>query len=49
MVGDSVADLAMGAAAGVALCYGVLTGVATEDELAPFADGVLASVAALAV
>jgi phosphoglycolate phosphatase-like HAD superfamily hydrolase len=49
MVGDSVADLAMGAAAGVALCYGVLTGVATEDELAPFADAVLSSVAALAV
>ncbi len=47
VVGDSVPDLAMGRAAGVARCYGVLTGVGTRDDLAPLADEVLESVAAL--
>lgn len=47
VVGDSIADLAMGRAAGVARCFGVLTGVGTYAELAPLADEVLDSVAAL--
>jgi phosphoglycolate phosphatase len=47
VVGDSPADLQMGRAAGVARCYGVLTGVGTRDDLAPLADDVLASVADL--
>ena len=44
VVGDSAADLEMGRAAGVARCYGVLTGVGTRADLAPFADEVLESV-----
>ena len=47
VVGDSPADLAMGRAAGVARCYGVLTGVGTRDELAPIADEVIDNVADL--
>ncbi len=47
VVGDSPADLAMGRAAGVARCYGVLTGVGTQAELGPLADEILASVADL--
>ena len=47
VIGDSVADLAMGRAATVARCYGVLTGVGTRDDLTPLADEVLASVADL--
>ena len=47
--GDSRADLAMGRAAGVARCFGVLTGVGTSAELAPLADEVLESVADLLV
>lgn len=47
VVGDSVSDLRMGRAAGVALCIGVLSGTSTETELAPFADLVLPSVDAL--
>ncbi len=49
VVGDSVADLAMGRAAGAGRCFGVLTGVATSAELAPFADAVFDSVEALRV
>jgi len=44
VVGDSVPDLMMGTAAGVARRYGVLTGVATRAELATVADAVLESV-----
>lgn len=40
MIGDSTHDLQAGRAAGMA-CIAVLTGVATEDELAPLADLVL--------
>ena len=40
MVGDSTHDLRAGRAAGMA-CVAVLTGLATEAELAPFADVVL--------
>jgi phosphoglycolate phosphatase-like HAD superfamily hydrolase len=47
VVGDSPADLAMGRAAGVGRCYGVLTGVGTRAELAPLADEILESVADL--
>ncbi len=48
VVGDSVADLAMGRNAGVARCYGVLTGVGTRADLEPLADEVLPSVVDLA-
>jgi phosphoglycolate phosphatase len=47
MVGDSVHDLAAAQAAGAALAIGVLTGPADEADLAPFADVVLPSIAAL--
>ena len=47
IVGDSAADLRMGRAAGAALCIGVLSGTATQEELEPFADLILPSVAAL--
>lgn len=44
MVGDSTHDLHAGRAAGMT-CVAVLTGVAQADELAPFADVVLPSIA----
>jgi phosphoglycolate phosphatase len=47
VVGDSVADLAMGRAAGVARTFGVLTGVGSRADLEPLADDVLDSVADL--
>ncbi len=47
VVGDSVADMAMGRNAGAGLVVGVLSGVASADELAPLADAVLPSVGAL--
>jgi phosphoglycolate phosphatase len=47
MVGDSVADLRMGRAAGTGLCIGVLSGTSTEAELTPWADLVLPSIGAL--
>lgn len=40
MVGDSAHDLQAGRAAGM-WCVGVLTGPATEADLAPFADAIL--------
>lgn len=46
MVGDSRHDLAAGRAAGMRT-LGVLTGVATVEELAPLADAVLPDIAAL--
>lgn len=49
VVGDSAADLQMGRAASVARCYGVLTGVGTRADLAPWADEVIDSVADLRV
>ncbi|MFL5680322.1 MAG: HAD family hydrolase [Chloroflexota bacterium] len=48
VVGDSAADLAMGRAAGAARTIGVLTGVSGRQELEPYADAVVDSVAALA-
>jgi phosphoglycolate phosphatase len=49
MIGDSQADVAMGRAAGAGLVVGVLSGIGTRDELAPFADEVIGSVADLSV
>lgn len=49
MVGDSVSDLIAGRAAGCRLTVGVLTGLGTEEELAPVADLVVPDLAALAV
>lgn len=46
MVGDSTHDLRAGRAAGMT-CVAVLTGLASEDELAPFADVVLPDVGRL--
>ncbi|HZG65347.1 MAG TPA: HAD family hydrolase [Herpetosiphonaceae bacterium] len=47
MVGDSVADMWMGRAAGAALVVGVLSGASPETVLAPHADVLLPSVAGL--
>jgi len=46
MVGDSTHDMEAGRAAGFT-CVAVLTGVATAEDLAPFADAVLPDIAAL--
>jgi phosphoglycolate phosphatase len=47
MVGDSVHDLGAARAAGARLAIGVLTGPARAEDLAPHADAVLPSIAAL--
>jgi phosphoglycolate phosphatase len=47
VVGDNVADLQMGRAAGAGLVVGVLSGVSSADILAPHANMVLPSVAEL--
>jgi phosphoglycolate phosphatase len=47
-VGDSLADLEMGRAAGAARVIGVLSGVSAREDLEPFADALLNSVADLA-
>ena len=47
MVGDSRHDIEAGRSAGAALAIGVLTGPASRDELAPFADRILGSIAEL--
>lgn len=47
MVGDAVADLQMGQAAGAGLVVGVLTGVSPVAKLAPHADVVIDSIAGL--
>jgi phosphoglycolate phosphatase len=47
MIGDSIADLEMGRAAGAGLVIGVLSGVGTRAELEPAADVVLPSIADL--
>ncbi|MGX1309126.1 phosphoglycolate phosphatase [Amorphus suaedae] len=41
VVGDNLHDIHMGRAAGCGLCIGVLTGTASEDELAAEADYVI--------
>jgi phosphoglycolate phosphatase len=48
VVGDSLADLEMGRAAGAGRVIGVLSGVGAQADLGPFADAVLDSVADLA-
>lgn len=47
MVGDTVSDLLAGRAAGCGLAVGVLTGLGTQEELAPRADLVLPDLASL--
>jgi HAD superfamily hydrolase (TIGR01509 family) len=47
VVGDSPSDLRMGRGAGAGLVVGVLSGVGRRSELAPLADVILPSVAAL--
>ena len=47
MVGDSVADMQMGHAAGVGACIGVLSGVSAHADLASAADVVLPSISSL--
>ena len=47
MVGDNAVDLQMGRAAGVGMTIGVLSGLAGEAELAPFADLLLPSIDSL--
>jgi HAD superfamily hydrolase (TIGR01549 family) len=47
MVGDTLADMQMGRAAGVGRTIGVLSGVGTAEVLAPYADELLPSVAVL--
>lgn len=47
VVGDTLADLRMGRAAGVGTVIGVLSGVGTQDALAPLADILLPSVGEL--
>ena len=47
MIGDSQADVAMGRAAGAGLVVGVLSGVGVHDELEPFADAIVSSIADL--
>ena len=44
MVGDSRHDLEVGRNAGAAMAVGVLTGPATREDLAPFADHILPSI-----
>lgn len=46
MVGDSLTDMRAGRAAGMT-CVAVTTGIATQAELAPYADVVLPSIAQL--
>jgi phosphoglycolate phosphatase len=48
VVGDSLADLEMGRAAGAGRVIGVVSGVSAREDLEPFADAVLDSVADLA-
>ena len=47
VIGDSTHDLHMARAAGAGLAVGVLTGPARDADLAPDADVVLPSIAAL--
>jgi phosphoglycolate phosphatase len=48
VVGDSLADLEMGRAAGAGRVIGVLSGVSAREDLETFADAVVSSVADLA-
>ncbi len=44
VIGDTVSDLKMARAAGAGLCVGVLSGVSTLRDLAPYADVLIESV-----
>ncbi|MEW5421962.1 HAD family hydrolase [Amorphus sp. 3PC139-8] len=44
VVGDNLHDIRMGRAAGCALCIGVLTGTASQEELAAEADHVIGGI-----
>ncbi|SES37399.1 phosphoglycolate phosphatase [Tranquillimonas rosea] len=44
VIGDNLHDMEMGRAAECGLCVGVLTGTATEDELARVADHIIAGI-----
>jgi phosphoglycolate phosphatase-like HAD superfamily hydrolase len=47
VIGDTVADLQMGRTAGAGLVLGVLSGAGAASDLAPYADHLIDSVAAL--
>jgi HAD superfamily hydrolase (TIGR01509 family) len=47
VVGDSIADMQMGRAAGVGACIGVLSGVSAAEDLAGCADILLPSISGL--
>jgi phosphoglycolate phosphatase len=47
VVGDAVADLQMGRAAGAGQIIGVLSGVSSAEQLTPYADKILPSIAEL--
>lgn len=47
VIGDNTHDLDMGRSAGAGLLVGVLTGTSGRDDLAPFADHVIESIAEL--
>lgn len=47
VVGDTIADMRMGRAAGVGLVVGVTSGVSTAELLAPYADAVIGSIGEL--
>jgi phosphoglycolate phosphatase len=47
VVGDTVADLQMGRAAGAGACIGVLSGISDRARLEPWADLVIDDIAAL--
>lgn len=49
VIGDSLADIEMGEAAGVGATIGVMTGMSSREELTKAADVVVASVADIAV
>lgn len=44
VIGDTIADLKMGRAAGAGLCIGVLSGVSNHKDLLPYADVILESI-----
>lgn len=49
MVGDGVADMQAGRAAGMGACIGVLSGLATRADLEPVADAVIENIEALVI
>jgi phosphoglycolate phosphatase len=49
VVGDAVADMQAGRAAGAGLCVGVLSGLSSREILAPYADVIIDTLDALTV